>query len=94
MNESLPKRAYFCNFGIMVCNLPLPALGFARRNLVDQMKHLDRVRKAQWIAMGLFAPELAVYNARMQRRKVNRVTSLARQSQILAKSQGIPQPIE
>jgi hypothetical protein len=58
------------------------------------MKLPDRVIKARWIAMGLFAPELVVYNAWMQRRKVNRTTRLARESQAMAKSQDILHPIE
>jgi hypothetical protein len=60
----------------------------------DQIDTTDRVRKMRWIAMGLFAPELVVYNARMQRRRVDQVTRQARESQQLAKELGMPQAFE
>ena len=60
----------------------------------DQSNASDRIRKVRWIAMGLFAPELVVYNAWMQRRKVNEITRDARESQRMAKELGVPQVFE
>ena len=48
----------------------------------------------RWIAISLFAPEVVVYNAWMQRRRVCQITRTARKSQQLAKALGNPQVFE
>lgn len=49
----------------------------------------DRVRNLRWIAMGLFAPELVVYDAWMQRKHVVNVTRWANVAQDRAVEIGI-----
>ena len=44
--------------------------------------------------MGLFAPELVVYNAWIQRRKVATTTKFAEEGQRIAKGMGLPQPVK
>ena len=60
----------------------------------NQSNASDRVRKMRWIAIGLFAPDLVVYNAWTQRKKVKQITRKARESQRMAKHLGMPQVFE
>ena len=58
------------------------------------MNTSDNIRKLRWIAMAIFAPEIFVYNAWMQREEVNFFTKIARESQRLAEELGMPQAFE